>query len=109
MKAATLHVPVNVTHLGGVDHIDRNCAVIKSENQLLLLDCDQLFSDFDLLGIAFARSNSDHVRRNKEVVGRVAATNCATSFLSSQVDVRPGRCRTIAVLRCAAPHRKVTW
>ena len=36
---------VSITFLGGLGDIGRNCAVIESEGQLLVLDCGQLFPD----------------------------------------------------------------
>ena len=36
---------IAVTFLGGLGDIGRNCAVIESEDQILLLDCGQLFPD----------------------------------------------------------------
>jgi len=36
---------VTVTFLGGLGDIGRNCAAIESRNQILLLDCGQLFPD----------------------------------------------------------------
>ena len=37
--------PVSITFLGGLGDIGRNCAVIEADNELLLLDCGQLFPD----------------------------------------------------------------
>ena len=36
---------IAVTFLGGLGDIGRNCAVIESKDQILLLDCGQLFPD----------------------------------------------------------------
>jgi ribonuclease J len=37
--------PVQVTFLGGLGDIGRNCAAIETEGQLLILDCGQMFPD----------------------------------------------------------------
>ena len=37
--------PVSITFLGGLGDIGRNCAAIESGDELLLLDCGQLFPD----------------------------------------------------------------
>lgn len=42
--------PVKITFLGGLGDIGRNCAAIEAEDQLLLLDCGQLFPDESMPG-----------------------------------------------------------
>lgn len=42
--------PVSITFLGGLGDIGRNCAAIESGNELLLLDCGQLFPDDSMPG-----------------------------------------------------------
>jgi len=37
--------PVRITFLGGLGDIGRNCAVLESNNRLVILDCGQMFSD----------------------------------------------------------------
>ena len=42
--------PVNLTFLGGLGEIGRNCAALECEGRIVLLDCGQLFPD-DLPGV----------------------------------------------------------
>ena len=42
--------PVTITFLGGLGDIGRNCAAIESGDELLLLDCGQLFPDESMPG-----------------------------------------------------------
>ncbi len=37
--------PVRITFLGGLGDIGRNCAVLESDNRMVILDCGQMFSD----------------------------------------------------------------
>lgn len=37
--------PVGITFLGGLGDIGRNCAVLETDNQMVILDCGQMFSD----------------------------------------------------------------
>ena len=37
--------PVRITFLGGLGEIGRNCAVLESDNKMVILDCGQMFSD----------------------------------------------------------------
>lgn len=43
-------VPVSITFLGGLGDIGRNCAAIETPDELLLLDCGQLFPDESMPG-----------------------------------------------------------
>ena len=42
--------PVSITFLGGLGDIGRNCAAIETGDELLLLDCGQLFPDDSMPG-----------------------------------------------------------
>ena len=37
--------PVRITFLGGLGDIGRNCAVLESDNRMVILDCGQMFAD----------------------------------------------------------------
>lgn len=37
--------PVRITFLGGLGDIGRNCAVLETDNRMVILDCGQMFSD----------------------------------------------------------------
>ena len=41
---------VRITFLGGLGDIGRNCAAIETLNQILILDCGQLFPDEYMTG-----------------------------------------------------------
>ena len=43
--------PVNVTFLGGLGEIGRNCAAIEIDGQIMLLDCGLMFPEAEMLGI----------------------------------------------------------
>ena len=43
--------PVNITFLGGLGEIGRNCAAIETEGKIVLLDCGQMFGGDDLPGV----------------------------------------------------------
>ncbi|MBK6670879.1 MAG: ribonuclease J [Actinobacteria bacterium] len=47
----TANSPVEITFLGGLGEIGRNCAAIEIDGRIMLLDCGLMFPDDDMLGI----------------------------------------------------------
>jgi ribonuclease J len=68
-----MSAPVSVTFLGGLGEIGRNCAVLESDEQLLLIDCGLMFPDLDMLGVDLVLPDFDYLRANAErIVGCIA-------------------------------------
>lgn len=62
-----------ITFLGGLGEIGRNCAVLESDGELLILDCGILFPDADMPGVDLVLPDFTYLRENAErVVGCVA-------------------------------------
>ena len=65
--------PVTITFLGGLGEIGRNCMVLESDDQLLLLDCGLMFPELDMLGIDLVLPDFTWLRDNGErIVGCIA-------------------------------------
>ena len=63
---------VAVTFLGGLGDIGRNCAAIESRNQILLLDCGQLFPDEMMPGAQSVLPDFSYLMNQREkIVGCV--------------------------------------
>jgi ribonuclease J len=60
--------PVTVTFLGGLGEIGRNCMVLESEGQLLLLDCGLMFPELEHLGVDLILPDFTWLRANAERV-----------------------------------------
>ena len=54
--------PVQITFLGGLGDIGRNCAAIESGGEVLLLDCGVLFPDEDMPGAEFVLPDLEYLR-----------------------------------------------
>ena len=62
--------PVQITFLGGLGDIGRNCAAIECGGELLLLDCGVLFPDEDMPGADFVLPDLEYLRdRADRIVG----------------------------------------
>ena len=62
--------PVQITFLGGLGDIGRNCAAIESGGEVLLLDCGILFPDEDMPGAEFVLPDLEYLRdRADRIVG----------------------------------------
>ncbi len=65
--------PVVITFLGGLGEIGRNCAVLESAGQLLLLDCGLMFPDLDMPGVDLVLPDFTYLREHRdEIVGCIA-------------------------------------
>src|SRR5688500_8550814 len=60
--------PVTITFLGGLGEIGRNCMVLESEGQILLLDCGLMFPEAEHLGVDLILPDFTWLREN---AGRV--------------------------------------
>mgnify|MGYP001170911943 FL=1 len=64
---------VSITFLGGLGDIGRNCAAIESKNQILLLDCGQLFPDEMMPGAQSVLPDFSYLKdRSEKIVGCIA-------------------------------------
>ena len=64
---------VSITFLGGLGDIGRNCAAIESKNQILLLDCGQLFPDEMMPGAQSVLPDFSYLEdRSEKIVGCIA-------------------------------------
>ena len=62
--------PVQITFLGGLGDIGRNCAAIECRGEVLLLDCGVLFPDEDMPGADFVLPDLEYLRdRADRIVG----------------------------------------
>jgi ribonuclease J len=65
--------PVNITFLGGLGEIGRNCACIESEGKIVLIDCGIMFPDVDMPGIDLVLPDFTYLRENADrIVGCIA-------------------------------------
>ena len=65
--------PFTITFLGGLGEIGRNCAVLESEGELLLLDCGLMFPDLDMPGVDLVLPDFTYLREHRDkIVGCVA-------------------------------------
>ncbi len=64
---------VSVTFLGGLGEIGRNCAAIRYQDAILLIDCGLMFPDADMLGIDLVLPDFTWLHENADkVVGLIA-------------------------------------
>ena len=64
---------VSITFLGGLGDIGRNCAAIESKNQILILDCGQLFPDEMMPGAQSVLPDFSYLEdRSEKIVGCIA-------------------------------------
>ena len=64
---------VSITFLGGLGDIGRNCAAIESQNQILLLDCGQLFPDEIMPGAQSVLPDFSYLEeRSEKIIGCIA-------------------------------------
>lgn len=62
--------PVTITFLGGLGDIGRNCAAIETDDQLLLLDCGQLFAGEEEPGVDSILPDVDYLYdRADKIIG----------------------------------------
>ena len=54
--------PVQITFLGGLGDIGRNCAAIECGGEVLILDCGVLFADEDMPGADFVLPDLEYLR-----------------------------------------------
>jgi ribonuclease J len=66
---------VNITFLGGLGEIGRNCACIEVEGRIMLLDCGLMFPDLDMLGIDLVLPDFTYLRDNAERIEGCIATH----------------------------------
>jgi ribonuclease J len=65
--------PFTITFLGGLGEIGRNCAVLESDGELLLLDCGLMFPDLDMPGVDLVLPDFTFLREHRnEIVGCIA-------------------------------------
>jgi ribonuclease J len=65
--------PVNITFLGGLGEIGRNCMVLECDDQLLMLDCGLMFPELEHLGIDLILPDFTWLRENADrVIGCIA-------------------------------------
>jgi ribonuclease J len=65
--------PVHVAFLGGLGEIGRNCMVLESQGELLLIDCGLMFPDADMHGIDLVLPDFTYLREHRDrIVGCVA-------------------------------------
>ncbi len=91
--------PVQITFLGGLGDIGRNCAAIECRGELLLLDCGVLFPDEDMPGADFVLPDLEYLRdRADRIVGcicthghedHIGALSHALQWLSFPVYASP--------------------
>jgi ribonuclease J len=68
-----MSVPVSITFLGGLGDIGRNCAAIETQNQILLLDCGQLFPDELMPGAHSVLPDFSYLEKRREkIIGCIA-------------------------------------
>ena len=71
--APLMAAPVNITFLGGLGEIGRNCACIESEGKIVLIDCGIMFPDIDMPGIDLVLPDFTYLRENADrIVGCIA-------------------------------------
>jgi ribonuclease J len=64
--------PVEITFLGGLGQIGRNCAAIESDGEVLLVDCGQMFGDDMTPGVDTILPDFEYLRDpSRRVIGLV--------------------------------------
>ncbi|MEE9414002.1 MAG: ribonuclease J [Acidimicrobiales bacterium] len=64
---------VRITFLGGLGEIGRNCAVIETDTEMLILDCGQMFGDETLPGVNSVLPDFAYIlERSDKLVGCIA-------------------------------------
>ena len=91
--------PVQITFLGGLGDIGRNCAAIECRGEVLLLDCGVLFPDEDMPGADFVLPDLEYLRdRADRIVGcicthghedHIGALSYALEWLSFPIYASP--------------------
>lgn len=99
MGHASMADPVQITFLGGLGDIGRNCAAIECRGEVLLLDCGVLFADEDMPGADFVLPDLEYLRdRADRIVGcicthghedHIGALSHALDWLSFPVFASP--------------------
>ncbi len=107
--------PVQITFLGGLGDIGRNCAAIESQGEVLLLDCGVLFPDEDMPGADFVLPDLEYLRdRADRIVGcicthghedHIGALPRALEWLSFPVYASPF---TLGLIRNRLEEREVS-
>jgi ribonuclease J len=67
--------PVNLTFLGGLGEIGRNCACVEIDGRIMLIDCGLMFPDADMLGIDLVLPDFTYLRDNADRIDGVIATH----------------------------------
>jgi len=57
---------VEITFLGGLGEIGRNCACIEVDGRIMILDCGLMFPDLDMLGIDLVLPDFTYLRDNAD-------------------------------------------
>ncbi len=68
--------PVRITFMGGLGEIGRNCMALECEDQIVILDCGQLFPDASSPGMDAILPNFDFLRENADRIVGCIATHC---------------------------------
>lgn len=107
--------PVQITFLGGLGDIGRNCAAIESRGEVLLLDCGVLFPDEDMPGAEFVLPDLEYLRDKADrIVGcicthghedHIGALPRALEWLSFPVYASPF---TLGLIRNRLEEREVS-
>ncbi len=107
--------PVQITFLGGLGDIGRNCAAIESGGEVLLLDCGVLFPDEDMPGAEFVLPDLEYLRDKADrIVGcicthghedHIGALPRALEWLSFPVYASPF---TLGLIRNRLEEREVS-
>lgn len=67
--------PVQITFLGGLGEIGRNCACIEIEGRILLLDVGLMFPELDMLGVDLVLPDFTYLRDNADRVEAAIITH----------------------------------
>jgi ribonuclease J len=67
--------PVQLTFLGGLGEIGRNCACVEIDGRIMLIDCGLMFPDADMLGIDLVLPDFTYLRDNADRIDGVIATH----------------------------------
>ncbi len=67
--------PVNITFLGGLGEIGRNCAALETNGQIVLLDCGQMFAGAELPGVDAVLPNFDWIIERADQLAAMICTH----------------------------------
>ena len=67
--------PVNITFLGGLGEIGRNCAALETNGEIVLLDCGQMFAGAELPGVDAVLPNFDWIIQRADQLTALIATH----------------------------------